>query len=385
MIAAIVKGTGFRGAAEYVFHGRKGEKQERGEIVFSNMAGRMPRELACEWGAFRRMRPKLGKAVCHVSLSLAPEDETLSDADWSVIAQRFMEELGFAECPFMAYRHNDTDHGHIHLLASRVDMAGNVVSDRHDFARAEKILRRIEVDYKLRQVTSSQDKKNNKEGKPMNNHTPTSEMENTLPETDNGDFIAECGDKNLNDKKRRNYQRRLLEDAYSRQVSMMFADVVRYVERKPGQLTVHTSEGGNIKDTGDKLVASNMAPQASAERIVLMCIGKGWESVQLSGNDEFLRLAMKMAMQRGLKVKANGPHQLAILAEIETEISVRTMPTVKPIQKTSPASTPTTKTTTPANPVDEMKGMAGVLDRTQGMRKWSDVPLSKRFPSRGPK
>ena len=219
----------------------------------------------------------------------------------------------------------------------------------------------------------------------MNNQTPTTEIENTLPATGNVDFIAECADENLSDKKRRNYQRRLLEDAYSRQVSMMLADVVRYVERKPGQLTVHTSEGGNIKDTGDKLVASNMAPQASAERIVLMCIGKGWESVQLSGNDEFLRLAMKMAMQRGLKVKANGPHQLAILAEIETEISVRTMPTVKPIQKTSPASTPTTKTTTPANPVDEMKGMAGVLDRTQGMRKWSDVPLSKRFPSRGPK
>jgi len=158
--------------------------------------------------------------------------------------------------------------------------------------------------------------------------------------------FAECADEKLTDKKRRNYQRRLLEDSYSRQVSMMLGDICRYVEKRPGKLVVHTTEGGKIEDVGDKLTAFEMPPKDSAERLILLCVCKGWESVQLSGNDEFLRLAMKIALQRGLKVKANGPHQLAILAEVETEISAHahTMPTEKPIQQTAPAITPTTCT-----------------------------------------
>ena len=237
MIANIVKGAGFRGTAEYLFHGHKTEaEKERGEIVFSNMAGKTPRELASEWGVFRRLRPKLGKAVCHVSLSLSPEDGTLNDAAWSDIAQRFMNELGFAECTFVAIRHDDTEHAHIHLLASRVDRNGDVVSDKHDFARAEKILRRIEADYKLRRVQSSHDKNNNKEDEAMGDRAQQfietrlsaaaaeAEATQALPTTSPECGFAECGDENLTDKKRRNYKRRLSENSYSRQVAIAYSD-----------------------------------------------------------------------------------------------------------------------------------------------------------------
>jgi hypothetical protein len=393
MIANIVKGTGFRGTAEYLFHGHKDEEEkERGEIVFSNMAGKTPRELASEWGVFRRLRPKLGKAVCHVSLSLSPEDGTLNDAAWSDIAQRFMNELGFAECPYVAIRHDDTEHAHIHLLASRVDRNGDVVSDKHDFARAEKILRRIEADYKLRRVQSSHDKNNNKEGEAMNDKAQQyienrlsaaateAEATQALPTTSPECGVAECGDENLTDKKRRNYQRRLLEDSYSRQVAMMLAGIVRYVERKPNLLIVHTNDGGMIRDTGDKLTAINMPLNESAERLVLISISKGWESVLLSGNDEFLKVAMRMALQRGLKVRAVGPNQLSILAQVETEIRVSVVTPVFPSQPT-----PKVQTTTPTNPVDGMTGLAGVNARAQERRGWANAPHARKYPNKWPK
>jgi hypothetical protein len=52
------------------------------------MEGDNPRELAKEFGEIRKLRPNLGKAVLHVSLSAAP-GEHLSDAQWTEIGRRY--------------------------------------------------------------------------------------------------------------------------------------------------------------------------------------------------------------------------------------------------------------------------------------------------------
>src|SRR5260363_277519 len=50
--------------------------------------------VAAEFGAIRKLRPKLGKAVLHVSLSAAL-GEKLSDAQWRDISQRYLHGMGF--------------------------------------------------------------------------------------------------------------------------------------------------------------------------------------------------------------------------------------------------------------------------------------------------
>lgn len=378
MIAKLVKGRGFLGVASYLFHGTKDEHRDRGRMVFSNLAGRNAKELAWEFRRIASLRSKMGKAVFHASLSLAPEDRTLNEAEWSRLAQRFMNELGFAECPFVAIRHDDTEHAHIHILASRVSVHGNAVSDQNDYRRAEKIMRGIEADFQLRPVQSSHlNNDNNKEDEVMDEKMQKF-IEGRLDAavavaSDCG--VAECGDDKLTDKKRRNYQRRLLEDSYSRQVAMMLGDICRFVEKKPGKLIVHTTEGGKIEDAGDKLTAFQMPPKDSAERLILLCVSKGWESVVLSGNDEFLRVAMRMALQRGLKVKAVGTNQLTILAEIETEIFA----SVK--QADTTAAMPSPETKIPAKP-EPLSGLAGIGRRLDVKRQWDVPPMSSnpKFP-----
>ena len=148
MIAKAVKGTGFRGALAYDL------APEKGALLDTNMAGETPRELAAEFGAIRALRPTLGKAVLHVSLTAAP-GEQLSDDQWRDIGQQYLAGMGFSEHQYVLTRHTDTAHDHIHLVANRIGFDGQVVSDSHDYPRQEQLMREIEREYGLQAVAPS--------------------------------------------------------------------------------------------------------------------------------------------------------------------------------------------------------------------------------------
>lgn len=148
MIAKCIKGRGFRGAAEYDL------QPDKSILLETNMAGNSPRELAAEFGAIRAMRPKLTKAVCHVSLSLHPT-EALTDDQWREVAQSWLKGMGFTNNQYVVSRHTDAPHPHIHILVNRVTLHGAVVSDAHDYKRQEPIMRRLEQQYGLKPVAPS--------------------------------------------------------------------------------------------------------------------------------------------------------------------------------------------------------------------------------------
>lgn len=154
MIAKTHMGRGFRGALNYVLD------KEGGRLIGGNMSGRSPRALATEFKAFREMRPKLKKALAHTSLS-AEIGAKLTDEQWQEIAQDFLQEMGFIDpetgndAGFVVARHSDTEHDHIHILASRIRIDGSVVSDSNNYQRQEKAMRLIEKKYGLKQVQNS--------------------------------------------------------------------------------------------------------------------------------------------------------------------------------------------------------------------------------------
>jgi hypothetical protein len=150
MIASAVKGTGFRGAVEYDI------TKEGGRVIDTNMASENPRELAAEFGKIRALRPKLAKAVLHVSLSAAP-GEHLNDAQWQSVATRYLQKMGFDNNQFVVTRHTDTAHEHIHIVANRIRFDGSVTTDSQDYQRQEKVMREIERDFGLRAVAPSRD------------------------------------------------------------------------------------------------------------------------------------------------------------------------------------------------------------------------------------
>lgn len=65
--------------------------------------------------------------------------------------------MGYGDAPYVVIQHRDGARDHVHILTSRVDVRGNVVSDWKCKERAEGVLREIEKGHGLERVTPSRD------------------------------------------------------------------------------------------------------------------------------------------------------------------------------------------------------------------------------------
>lgn len=351
MICKLTKGKGFRGLSNYLLSGG------RGQIVAGVMAGRTPRELAAEFGVLRRLNPKLGKAVAHFSLSPAPGDPELTEAQWQAIAERFTSEMGFGSAPWLAVIHRDTDHTHMHLMACRIDASGKTVSDANDYRRAEASVRGIEADFGLIAVASPQATKQRKANKtpttsqgdstmtdqrdaaitPLNPFEPGHPQHDTWPQPfepgrDEAEiaFIdtygiavhqGETADQ-LNDKQRRQVRRFIAEDDYAQRARAVLGESFTRAHRHSGGMTLYFRDPGRITDRGDRLqVMGGMDDALAAKRVVALAVapGRGWKSISFTGSARFVELAMREALDHQLAIVAKDEQQQAILARLIAE------------------------------------------------------------------
>nr|AUG89276.1 mobA [Aeromonas sobria] len=147
MKAKIVRGSGFRGVLDYTLKKSGGELL--GGSTTGSMTGATPRQLAAEFGAVRKLRPDIEKPVWHCSLAL-PAGEVIEPDRWLAIASDFMTEMGFSDrTPYVVVRHHDTDHDHIHIVASRIDVAGQVWLGQWEARAAIEATQRLEGLYGL--------------------------------------------------------------------------------------------------------------------------------------------------------------------------------------------------------------------------------------------
>lgn len=130
----VVRGAGFRGVLNYALSPQKGAA-----IVGGNLDGLDPRELASEFSISRQLRPECGRPVWHVSLSAAP-GEQLTDQQWNEAAEILVESVGLSPVShqFVAIRHQDTEHDHVHVIASRIGLGGQLWHGQHDAEAAQK-------------------------------------------------------------------------------------------------------------------------------------------------------------------------------------------------------------------------------------------------------
>lgn len=144
MIAKTNIGKSFKGALNYCidkdgssiigtsFDLEGGEKRD----FIRNMT-----EMASQWRG--------ANSVDHTSLSFTQED-SLDDFQMMKIAEDYMRERGYSDNQFVAIKHTDTEHPHIHLVINRVCMSTNkAVSDKHVGYRNRTITNGLEKKYKL--------------------------------------------------------------------------------------------------------------------------------------------------------------------------------------------------------------------------------------------
>jgi len=151
-----VSGGGFGGLCRYVLRERpqdlarlerEGRTPDDARIVGGTLAGNnayaLTREL--EWAA--ALHPGVSEPVFHASLRL-PEREAgrLSDRAWGEVGREYAERMGFGNAPYVVVCHG---RDHAHIVASRVDLAGERVDMWRDRYRSQEILREIERDRRL--------------------------------------------------------------------------------------------------------------------------------------------------------------------------------------------------------------------------------------------
>jgi hypothetical protein len=299
MFIKINKGSGFRGLLNYLVYDSKNKQNpDRGTVIGGNLDGATPRILAAGYSSFRRLRPTLKKPVAHFSISLPPIERKLSNEEFSAIAENFMQRMEFKDCPYSVIRHEDTEHQHIHIVASRINCRGETITDKQDFQRAKNIARQLEEEFNL---------------------TPLQQepKEKIMQQTQNQQPIEaiHCADNDLTDKKRRDYKRRILEQHYQFDIGSVLLDDLLYVKRIHNFLVITTTTKGTITDKGDEITSKNLAPEDSAKKIIALAKMKGWLAITLTGSDPFLEAAMLEAIRNGIEVIPTNENQRKLLEE----------------------------------------------------------------------
>ncbi|MCK9258713.1 MAG: relaxase/mobilization nuclease domain-containing protein [Azoarcus sp.] len=377
MIAKQIIGGGFRGALDYLRHGTKGSAPERGEVLDTNLpvSDFSPRAFAAGFGAFRKLNPKLGRPVYHVSLSPAPGDE-ISDDQWRQIARHYLDGMGFADCAFVLIKHDEEAEGeavrppHIHILACRIRPDSTTVSDKNNFRRSETVVRDIEARFGLIGVASPKPKKTRR--------TEMTQNKNSLAQADHEPEISISIGDELDANERRELRRQLLDEEYLNLLRIHFSESVLYVRKGSKGITLHFKDGGRVQDFGDRVSAYAMPSASAAAALIDLAIMKGWPSVVLTGNEAFLKEAFSIALARGLMVQPR-PDQIEVFAAVQREYQERKR------GKTGASIAPPIALPPPKSLwLDSLSGPQGLRKRLQDRPKDDDESGAAPNRPRGP-
>lgn len=151
MVAKINYGSSLYGALAY-----NGEKVNEGVAkiletnkVFSPADGAHDIS-ACmqDFMAYMPSHVLTKKPVIHISLNPHPDDR-LTDEQFSAIAREYIEKMGYANQPFIVYKHEDIDRHHLHIVTLAVDEMGRKINDGNNFYTSTRILKELEQKYGL--------------------------------------------------------------------------------------------------------------------------------------------------------------------------------------------------------------------------------------------
>lgn len=97
----------------------------------------------------------IGQPVKHVSISFSPEDTHLfpdneqGDRFMAQLVDEWLRGMGITNAQYIVARHFDKTHPHCHLMFSRIDLEGNVISAFNERIRSAKVCKEIKLRHGL--------------------------------------------------------------------------------------------------------------------------------------------------------------------------------------------------------------------------------------------
>nr|WP_198921290.1 relaxase/mobilization nuclease domain-containing protein [Enterobacter hormaechei] len=144
----IKRGKSFAGVVQYAL--KLGAHHKSDPVVIGgNMLGDSALELVAEFDSTKHLRQDVAKPVWHNSLRL-PDGEALSNDQWVNIADGYMKMMGFSDTHLRCYVLHDDEGQHIHIIASRIDMAGGkLYLGRNENLISTRIISELEIAHNL--------------------------------------------------------------------------------------------------------------------------------------------------------------------------------------------------------------------------------------------
>lgn len=108
----------------------------------------------------------IGQPVKHVSISFSPEDAHLfpdneqGDRFMAQLVDEWLQGMGITNAQYIVARHSDKTHPHCHLVFSRIDLDGNVISAFNERIRSAKVCKEIKLRHGLTFGNTSGEKVN---------------------------------------------------------------------------------------------------------------------------------------------------------------------------------------------------------------------------------
>lgn len=97
----------------------------------------------------------IGQPVKHVSISFSPEDahrfpdNEQGDRFMAQLVDEWLRGMGITNAPYIVARHFDKTHPHCHLVFSRIDLDGNVISAFNERIKSAKVCKEIKLRHGL--------------------------------------------------------------------------------------------------------------------------------------------------------------------------------------------------------------------------------------------
>ncbi len=181
MIAYIISGGSFGGCVDYVtrrtleekLYGEQSKRQKSDERKYeSNSGADIIDHLSKDWQLLAatadvriyegrkamandiarptRRRKPIKDPVGHISLDFHPADAPrMTDELMAEIAQDYMTQMGLTDTPYIVVRHNDKAHPHCHIVFSRVDNVGKILTQTTNFKKNERVCKALNKKYGL--------------------------------------------------------------------------------------------------------------------------------------------------------------------------------------------------------------------------------------------
>lgn len=144
----IRRGKNFAGVVQYALKPGAHHKSDP-FVIGGNMLSDSAVELIAEFDSTKHLRLDVAKPVWHNSLRL-PDGETLTNEQWSIIADDYMKRMGFSDTHLRCYVLHDDDGQHIHIIASRIDLnGGKLYLGRNENLISTQIISKLEVAHGL--------------------------------------------------------------------------------------------------------------------------------------------------------------------------------------------------------------------------------------------